>query len=156
MTRRGPKSGAAYMYERQGDTWKAVSKLTPDDASADAMFGVTVAIDGDIAAVGDQIRDHGAIYVFVRQDRRVGAIQQLTVRRRIPVIILPPPLHFPVRICWPGHLGRARPAVKPALSMCLRFMKNSQVPMRCKHFWRAIPRPGLILAAALRLTAIPL
>jgi hypothetical protein len=78
---RGTQAGAAYIFERQGDAWKEVSKLVPDDITADDMFGVTVALDDDIAAIGAPGADdgQGAVYVFERHDREWKQVQRLTI-----------------------------------------------------------------------------
>ena len=56
--------GAAYVLERdQGgsDNWGEVSRLTVPDSSPFPLFGIAVAIDGDIAVVGS---GHEAAYVY--------------------------------------------------------------------------------------------
>jgi hypothetical protein len=64
-------SGSAYIFERDyggTDNWGEVKKLVADDAAANDQFGVSLAIDGDVAVVGafgdDGLR--GAAYVFER------------------------------------------------------------------------------------------
>jgi hypothetical protein len=83
---RGTQAGTAYIFERQGDVWKEVSKLVPDEITADDMFGVTVALDDDIAAVGAPGANdgQGAVYVFERQDREWRQVQRLTVNQAQP------------------------------------------------------------------------
>jgi len=39
-------SGAAYIYERSGDTWSQVTKLKASDAEHGANFGSSVALFG--------------------------------------------------------------------------------------------------------------
>jgi len=79
--RRGTAVGTAVIYERQGDTWQEVSTLMADDATTDALFGVTVALDGHIAAVGapGAHDGKGAVYVFERQNGVWRDVQRLTV-----------------------------------------------------------------------------
>jgi cysteine-rich repeat protein len=66
-------SGAAYVYERQGnDQWVEVAKLTASDGAFNAWFGWSCALDGDTIAVGAQLAQIdnqiiGAAYVFERQ-----------------------------------------------------------------------------------------
>ena len=83
---RGTRAGAAYIYERQGDIWKEVIKLMPDDAAAGNLFGITVALDGHIAAVGAPGANHGqgAVYVFERQEEGWRLVQRLTVSQTDP------------------------------------------------------------------------
>lgn len=66
--------GAAYIYDRQADGSWAESKLSPNEVSAEAMFGFSVALLGDLAFVGapeggtDLGSDRtGTVYVFERQ-----------------------------------------------------------------------------------------
>ncbi len=71
-------AGAAYVFERNlggADNWGEVTKLTASDAQADDIFGVTVAISGDLTVVGaiyesggpgDPLPGAGAAYIFHR------------------------------------------------------------------------------------------
>jgi hypothetical protein len=70
-------SGAAYVYERSGETWALAAYLKANDAAREDYLGVSVALSGDTIAVG-AIRDNlinladtptrsGAVYVFVRK-----------------------------------------------------------------------------------------
>ncbi|MDD1668846.1 MAG: FG-GAP repeat protein [Methanomicrobiales archaeon] len=67
-----PDTGAAYVYSLQGDSVELVTKLTASDAEAYDEFGQSVALAGDIIAVGawkDDIGDNldqGSIYLFRR------------------------------------------------------------------------------------------
>ena len=61
--------GAAYVYAKGSGVWTQVAKLTASDAAADDWFGESVAIDGDIIAVGAYRDDDGgsgsgSVYVF--------------------------------------------------------------------------------------------
>ncbi|RXK51913.1 FG-GAP repeat protein [Halorientalis pallida] len=67
----GELAGAAYVFEFDADdeAWRQVRKLTAPDASAVAMFGSAVALDGPRAVVGapfdgQQAPSAGAAYVF--------------------------------------------------------------------------------------------
>jgi len=66
-------SGAAYVFERSGTLWDEVAKLVAPDGDPGDEFGRTVAIDGDVIAVGAMLEDGGpghlisnagAVYVF--------------------------------------------------------------------------------------------
>ena len=64
-------SGSAYVFVRSGTTWSEENKLTPSDAAQDGLFGGTVSLDGDTAAIacGSWIGGapaQQAVYVFVR------------------------------------------------------------------------------------------
>jgi len=64
--------GAAYVYQRTGDTWNQTAKLTPSDSAPGDNFGKAVAIDGDTIAVGAPDATigvnaaQGAVYTFTR------------------------------------------------------------------------------------------
>jgi len=59
-------TGAAYVFEREGDSWVETARLVASDRAADDSFGEVVAIDGDRIAVGarDVAQGTGAAYVF--------------------------------------------------------------------------------------------
>ena len=66
-------AGAAYVFEREGDTWKQHAKLSAKDAGKDHNFGSGVAVDGNIAIVGaggakEAAPSSGAAYGFARVD----------------------------------------------------------------------------------------
>ena len=64
------QSGAAYVFEGSGSSWKQTAKLVPDDGALFDSFGSAVALAGDSALVGSlyaQIGDNsgqGAVYAF--------------------------------------------------------------------------------------------
>lgn len=64
-------AGATYVYTRQSGAWSLTSKLVGDGQQA-ALFGSSVALDGDTLAVGAPGMDDGsgvptgAVYVYVR------------------------------------------------------------------------------------------
>ncbi len=74
------KAGAAYLFVRQGQTWRQQARLTPSDDSSrktveplgdilgSGNFGSSVALDGDTLAVGSPVEAtaSGAAYVFNR------------------------------------------------------------------------------------------
>lgn len=70
----GVDGGAAYVFVRTGSTWAQQAQLLPDGSTADARFGISVALSGDTALVGafrDDLPgnnpDAGGAYVFVRE-----------------------------------------------------------------------------------------
>lgn len=76
--------GAAYVFERSGESWNQVAELVLSDARSDDLFGSAVAIDGDTIAVGAYQRYYidpsgggaanaGAVYIYQRN----GASWQL-------------------------------------------------------------------------------
>ena len=67
----GFRPGSAYVFVRNGTSWSQQAKLTAADAEEMDLFGVSVAISGDIAVVGAQEDDDkgagsGSAYVFER------------------------------------------------------------------------------------------
>jgi len=67
----GGGAGAAYVFERFGGTWAEVAKLTAADGAAGDLFGGSVAVSGDVIAIGafedDDAGGHsGSAYVFQR------------------------------------------------------------------------------------------
>lgn len=68
-----PTGGAAYVFERDvQQTWVQTQRLVASDGGNSYFFGISVAIDGDLAIVGAENADtfaenRGAAYVFHRQ-----------------------------------------------------------------------------------------
>ena len=63
----GVNSGSAYLFDVR--TGQQLRKLTPLDGEANEQFGISVAIDGNIAVVGAYLDTHvatqaGSAYVF--------------------------------------------------------------------------------------------
>ncbi len=65
--------GAAYVFQRDGSSFRQTQKLTAQDAAFGDFFGISVAIEGDVIAVGAYGKSvngnagQGAAYVFARQ-----------------------------------------------------------------------------------------
>lgn len=58
-------SGAAYVFRHNGISWVEEQKLTPSDGVFDQRFGFSVAIDGNVIAIGEEDQDcQGFVYVF--------------------------------------------------------------------------------------------
>ncbi len=78
-------SGAAYIFERnQGGAgaWGFVKKLVASDAGVSHQFGTSVAVSGDLIAVGAPFEDEiasnaGAVYVFHRNEGGAGTWGQV-------------------------------------------------------------------------------
>lgn len=80
-------SGAAFVYVRDGDSWKQQAYLKPSDTSAYDYFGVRAALDGDTIVVGAihaLIFDPGivasrpgAAYVYTRKDGAWSQTQRI-------------------------------------------------------------------------------
>lgn len=62
--------GAVHVFERRGDTWRHVARLTAPDAAAGDSLGVAVALDGERALVTAAHANGGGSVVHVfRRDR---------------------------------------------------------------------------------------
>jgi hypothetical protein len=62
------RTGAVYGYEPADGEWRRRTTLVPDDSTDDALFGQSVALDGDTAVVGAPGDGGGSAYVFERTD----------------------------------------------------------------------------------------
>ncbi|MCK5147316.1 T9SS type A sorting domain-containing protein [bacterium] len=68
----GPRTGSAYVFKRDGETWAEQQKLLASDAAENDWFGVAISVDGEYAAIGARTDDNenginaGAVYVFNR------------------------------------------------------------------------------------------
>ena|GEM_PF-1176658 len=65
----GESSGSAYVFRRDGSTWREQAKLTASDGAAWNQFGGAVGLSGDTAVIGARnadglVSDSGAAYVF--------------------------------------------------------------------------------------------
>ncbi len=84
--------GAAYIFERQGETWIQLAKLTAGDGVAQDRFGISVDICGDTAIVSNShahpvdseyTKYSGAAYIFVKPSdgwRDMNETAKLTFR----------------------------------------------------------------------------
>ena len=66
---RAANAGAAYVFHFDGAAWSSQAKLFSADAQPSDLFGIAVALSGDVAVVGaplqaDNGRSAGAAYVF--------------------------------------------------------------------------------------------
>ena len=78
-------SGSAYIYQRDGKTWKEHGKLDPDDGEANDSFAFSVDISGDTAIAGvpqdnDKGADSGSVFVYVRVKDKWVEQQKFTPR----------------------------------------------------------------------------
>jgi hypothetical protein len=69
----GTDSGSAYIFAREGGSWRQAQKLLPSDGSEGDGFGVSVAVSGGTAIIGAYHDDpngrfSGSAYIFVRDD----------------------------------------------------------------------------------------
>lgn len=65
------RTGAAYVYRKDGSSWVKEARLTGNDSAADDLFGTSVFIDGDYAIAGaiwddDNGNESGSAYIFQR------------------------------------------------------------------------------------------
>ena len=78
-------AGAAYVFARDGESWRQEAKLVAADGGKVDIFGVRVALSGNTALVSarrdddDQMGvDSGSAYVFVRENERWRQQAKLT------------------------------------------------------------------------------
>lgn len=82
----GRRSGAAYIFARQGTEWMEQAKLVAADETRGDYFGISVAIDTDTVLIGahransERFADSGAVYVF----ERTGALWNQTAKLTSP------------------------------------------------------------------------
>lgn len=80
----GIDSGAAYIFERNDDDeWTEVAKLVAPDSEENERFGISVAIDRNVAIIGangddDNGENSGAAYIFTRVNNEWMFTQKLT------------------------------------------------------------------------------
>ena len=75
------EQGSAYIFTRTGSTWSQQQQIDANDGEADERFGLSVAVDGDVAYVGGNnvvgaLR--GDVYKFVRVGSTWEQTQQLS------------------------------------------------------------------------------
>ncbi len=82
----GRRSGAVYIFVRQGTEWVEQAKLLASDETRGDYFGISVAIDDNTVLVGAhransaKFADSGAVYVF----ERTGAVWNQTAKLTAP------------------------------------------------------------------------
>ena len=70
----GRDSGSAYVFFREGNSWKRQAKLIPSDSAKGDAFGSSVFVLGNTAVIGSNGNTHngvrfcGAAYVFTRRE----------------------------------------------------------------------------------------
>ncbi len=62
---KGLNSGSAYVFTHSGGSWTFQQKLTASNGAASRRFGTTVAVEGDVAAVGG-VSGTDTLYMFTR------------------------------------------------------------------------------------------
>jgi hypothetical protein len=70
------KTGAAYIFERNQDTWVETHKLTPSDGEDNDQYGTCVRTDGTTFIVGSPLdawtgeepENHGSLYIYEIED----------------------------------------------------------------------------------------
>jgi len=77
-------AGAAYVFSLEGDSFELIARLTASDTSAGDEFGQSIALAGDVIAVGawkDDIEgkaNQGSIYLFQRMGNSWLETEKLT------------------------------------------------------------------------------
>jgi hypothetical protein len=76
------QAGAVYAYELKPQGWTEVQKLSATHPSSQDQFGASVALDGDVAAIGAPfdnahgLSDSGSIHVYRRQPDSLWALAE--------------------------------------------------------------------------------
>ena len=62
----GTNNGSAYIFDKQNGVWIETQPLLASDNSVDDLFGISVTVQGDVAAVGasGESNSQGAAYIF--------------------------------------------------------------------------------------------
>ncbi|MCE5286084.1 MAG: FG-GAP repeat protein [Pelosinus sp.] len=78
---RNANTGAAYIYVRNGTTWTQQAELIANNGVSGDLFGISVAISGDIVIVGASGKNamSGAAYIYVRSGTSWIQQAELTV-----------------------------------------------------------------------------
>jgi len=79
----GGRSGSAYIYKRNGNTWIEQQKLTASDGVVEDLYGHAVSISDDMAIVGaplddDMGHDSGSAYIYKRNGNTWIEQQKIT------------------------------------------------------------------------------
>jgi FG-GAP repeat protein/Big-like domain-containing protein len=81
--------GAAIVFVRSGGSWSQAARLLPSDPITDDLFGGSVAIRGDVIAIGSPTNGRagrdGAVYVYVRPAGGWSGTLTETARLSVPV-----------------------------------------------------------------------
>ena len=74
-------TGSAYVFLRSGTTWTQQAKLIAGDRAGGDVFGTSVAIAGDYAAIGAPGDDSGkgSVYIFKRSGTSWAQVAKLTL-----------------------------------------------------------------------------
>jgi hypothetical protein len=60
-----PEDGVVYVYRHNGFAWQQERRLAPDTPVVGDLFGIAVAIEGDVIAIGAPLHDTiGGVYIF--------------------------------------------------------------------------------------------
>ncbi|CAJ1350235.1 unnamed protein product, partial [Effrenium voratum] len=78
----GHRSGAIYVYSRNGSNWSQPEKLVADDSAPGDHFGCSVSISGNLSLVGayghsSKGKGSGAAYIFRKEGKRWVLQQKL-------------------------------------------------------------------------------
>ena len=78
--RKNDRTGAAYVYTLDGDSWTRQAEITAGDAEEYDLFGQSVAVDGNTIVVGAPGKDDGAgaAYVFTMEGNTLIQQAELT------------------------------------------------------------------------------
>jgi hypothetical protein len=79
--------GAVYLFQKSGNAWQQITRLTPDPPLPDSRFGSAMSIDGGALAVGAPYEynpgvgnSSGAVYVFTHSKNQWAQAARLTAQ----------------------------------------------------------------------------
>ena len=83
----GIDSGSAYIFEKSGNGWNQVAKLTASDGAASDSFGYSVSISGGYAIIGARYDDEkkGCAYIFNKSGNSWNQVAKLTASDGAPL-----------------------------------------------------------------------
>jgi hypothetical protein len=112
--------GAVYVFGRSGTSWSQLQKLTSEGASSVSAFGLSVAISGEMVAIGSGYhgRGYGAVYIFgptsnhppvadAGPDQILECVLPAAARARLDGTRSYDPDGDPLGFLWTGPFGQA-------------------------------------------------
>jgi len=79
-------TGAVYVYQRNENTWEQMPKLLEDDLQKDDKFGVSLALEGNILAVGgtkldSNIENSGAVNIYRIEENSFTFLRKIAAQQ---------------------------------------------------------------------------
>lgn len=74
-----PLAGGAYVFQREGDSWTAVQRLSGSDTWAFHHFSWSIALGGNLLAISSQAEEHAAVYLFTNAGGRWEEFRRIEI-----------------------------------------------------------------------------